>query len=284
MTSSARPTAHTLDIGDGRVLRVHDSGIPAGGKAADLTIIWHHGSPQSGTLLEPLLRAASERAIRLVGYGRASYGGSTPDPGRTVASAAADVERIADALGLESFAVMGASGGGPHALACAALLPDRVTATACLAGIAPFTTAFDWFDGMVAPDGLRAALDGREARALFAQTDEFNEDSFIGADYTALSADWSSLGADAGAAGDQWPDGLIDDDVAFTIPWGFELADIASPVLLVQGDLDRVVPAAHARWQLSQLSNGELWQRPHDGHISVLAASAVAMDWLRARS
>ena len=124
MTDAAQPQAHNIETSDGRVLRVHDSGAAADDS---LTIVWHHGSPQSGRLLEPLLLAARERSIRLIGYGRASYGGSTPQPGRTVASAASDVEEVADALGLTSFAVMGASGGGPHALACAALLPDRVT-------------------------------------------------------------------------------------------------------------------------------------------------------------
>ncbi|POH59684.1 alpha/beta hydrolase, partial [Cryobacterium zongtaii] len=86
-------------------------------------MLWHHGSPQTGALLEPLLAAAAQRRIRLISYGRPSYGGSTPLPGRTVGSAAADVAAIADALQLDRFAVMGASGGGPHALACAALLP-----------------------------------------------------------------------------------------------------------------------------------------------------------------
>ena len=281
MTDAPQPRVRDVETTDGRVLRVHDSG---GAAAEAFTVIWHHGSPQSGELLEPLLLAARERSIRLIGYGRPSYGGSTPRPGRTVASAASDVEEIADALRLTSFTVMGASGGGPHALACAALLPDRVNATVCLAGIAPYTTDFDWFDGMVAPGGLHAALEGRGARELFAQTDEFDENSFIPADYAALSGAWSSLGADAGRAGDEWPDGLIDDDVAFTMPWGFELAAIESPVLLVQGDLDRVVPESHARWQLAQLPDGELWRRPNDGHVSVLRACAVAMDWLRAHS
>src|SRR4051812_35034353 len=124
---------------DGRTLRVHDGG---GAEPAVLTLLWHHGTPQTGALLEPVLEAARRRGIRLLSYGRPGYGGPTPRPGRTVGAAAADVARIADALGLERFAVMGASGGGPHALACAALLGDRVTAAACLAGLAPYTQGF----------------------------------------------------------------------------------------------------------------------------------------------
>ncbi|HEX5241384.1 MAG TPA: alpha/beta hydrolase, partial [Candidatus Limnocylindrales bacterium] len=108
---------------DGRSLSVHDT---EGRDRDRLTVLWFHGSPQSGAILEPIATAAAPREIRVVSYGRPSYGGSTPLPGRDVASAASDVGAIADALGLERFAVMGASGGGPHALACAALLGDRV--------------------------------------------------------------------------------------------------------------------------------------------------------------
>ena len=108
-------SSQDLQLSDGRVLRIHDSA--EGGPAAAFTLLWHHGTPQTGALLEPLVRAASKRGIRLVSYGRPGYGGSTPRPGRNVASAASDVGHIAEALGFDRFAVMGASGGGPHALA-----------------------------------------------------------------------------------------------------------------------------------------------------------------------
>lgn len=273
-------TEHDLTLADGRRLRVHDAGAPDGPDG--LTLIWHHGSPQTGALLEPLLAAAALRGIRLLSYGRPAYGGSSPNPGRDVASAAADVARIADALGVERFAVMGASGGGPHALACAALLPDRVTGTVCLAGIAPLTNDLDWYAGMAAPGGLRAALAGREARARFAATDEFDPTSFTPRDWAALRGAWAPLGADAARAGAAGPDGLIDDDVAFVTPWGFDPARIEVPVLLVQGGQDRIVPPSHAEWLLRHIPTAELWLRPHDGHISVLDASPVAMDWLLA--
>jgi len=266
-------------LDDGRVLRVHDSG---GYPAASFTVLWHHGSPQTGALLEPLLSAAAERQIRLVSYGRPSYGGSTPRPGRDVASAATDVAWIVDALGIERFAVMGASGGGPHALACAALLPDRVTGVACLASIAPLTDDFDWFAGMASDGALRAAMAGREARARYAATDVFDPAIFTAGDWAALSGTWSSLGADAVRAGDAGPDGLIDDDVAFVSPWGFELSRINAPVLLVQGGQDRVVPPAHAQWLQRHCPRAESWSRPDDGHVSVLEACPAAMDWLYA--
>ena len=132
------------------------------------------------------MSAAAARRIRLLSYGRPSYGGSSPHPGRNVASAAGDVRQIVDALGVARFAVMGASGGDPHALACAALLPDRVAGVVCLAGLAPFTDGFDWYAGMVSEGGLRAAVEGRAARERYAASEVFDENTFTPADWAAL--------------------------------------------------------------------------------------------------
>ncbi len=266
---------HDLRLVDGRTLCAYDTG---GGEAA---LVWQHGSPQSGVPLTPLVESAARRGLRLVSYGRPSYGGSTPQPGRDVASAAGDVAQIADALGLDRFAVMGASGGGPPALACAALMPERVIGVVCLAGLAPYTGSPDWFEGMIDPGGPRAALEGREARARYAETAEFDERSFAAADYEILAGAWKSLGEDAGHAGTTWPDGLVDDDVAAVKPWGFELEQVEAPVLVVQGGEDRVNPAAHAYQLVRGCARAELWLRPRDGHVSVLGAVPVAMDWLR---
>jgi pimeloyl-ACP methyl ester carboxylesterase len=262
---------------DGRVLVAHDSGL------ADpvLTLVWHTGSPQTGALLPPVLAATEERRIRLVSYGRPSYGGSTPNPGRDVASAVADVAAVLGALGVDRVATMGASGGGPHALACAALLPTRVVGAVTLAGIAPYTREFDWFAGMRSPGGLRSALEGgRPARAAFAATDEFDPEQFVEPDWAALDGAWASLGADADRAGQDGPDGLIDDDCAFVRPWGFDLAAIRTPVLVLQGGRDRVVPPAHGEYLARLLPTAELELRPGDGHISVLEAVPAALDRL----
>ena len=264
-------TVLDVDLPDGRTLRAHDSGDD--GPA----LVWHHGSPQTGALLAPVLEAARARGLRLLSYGRPSYGGSTPHPGRDVASAASDVAHVLDALDIDSAAHAGASGGGPHALACAALLPDKTTGVVSLAGLAPFVDGFDWAAGMASDATLRAGAAGRGVRAA---TPEGGVEAFTAADWATLSGAWAPLGEDAQRASGQGLDGIVDDDVAFAHPWGFDPASITVPVLLVHGSLDRVVPPQHSAWLLEHLPAAELWTRPRDSHVSVLEALPVALDWL----
>jgi pimeloyl-ACP methyl ester carboxylesterase len=263
-----------LRLPDGRDLRIHDAGD--GGTA----LVWHHGTPQTGAPYEPLLGLARERGIRFVSFARPGYGGSTPQPGRSIGSAGPDLAQLADVLGLERFAVMGSSSGGSHALACAALLPDRVTAVVCFAAIAPFTGDDSWFDGMADDSPLRAATAGRDARMRHAEQSEFDPATFTDADFAALAGTWEAMGVDAGTAERAGPAGQVDDDVALVNPWGADLAAVEAPVLLVHGEQDRVAPLAHAMLLRRELPQSELWLRPDDGHISVLDACPQAMDWV----
>jgi pimeloyl-ACP methyl ester carboxylesterase len=270
-----------LDLGDRRTLHVYDSG--AADADADLAVFWHHGTPQLGAPPEPLVPAAAALGIRWVSYDRPGYGGSSRCPGRDIASAAADVSAIADALGIGRFASMGASGGGPHALACAALMPGRVVAAVCIAGLAPLDAdGLDWFAGMAAAGEaeLRASRSGRVALEDYLTSAEFDPQLFTPADHAALTGSWSWLGTISGQAMQGGMDGMVDDNLAYVSPWGFDPTNVSVPVLFLHGGDDRVVPKSHAQWLAHRLPSSELWLRPGDGHISVLQDGAAAMEWL----
>jgi pimeloyl-ACP methyl ester carboxylesterase len=272
-------TETDLELSDGRTLHAYDTG----GSGDELAVFWHHGTPNVGEPPEPLFPAAAERGIRWVSYDRPGYGGSTPLPGRDMASAATDVASIADALGIDRFAVMGHSSGGPHALACAALLPERVLGVISVAGLAPFDAdGLDWFAGFGASGAaeLRAAVEGRAALESRLAADEFDPEQFTPADHAALAGAWSWLGAVAGKAMRGGLGGMVDDDLANVAPWGFDPAGVSQPVLILHGDQDRMVPSAHGEWLAGRCRSAELWLRPGDGHISVLGSAVPALDWL----
>jgi pimeloyl-ACP methyl ester carboxylesterase len=262
---------------DGSVLHAYDTGV------GELPVFWHHGSPNVGEPPSPLFAAAAERGIRWVSYDRPGYGGSSPRLGRDVASAADDTARVADALGLDRFAVVGHSGGGPHALACAALRPDRVLAAVSASGPAPFgADGLDWFAGLH-PAGaaeLRAAAEGRAALERHVATSEFDPEQFTPADHAALAGDWAWLAGVAGKAAAAGLDGFVDDQLAITRPWGFGPEQLDAPVLFLHGEADRMVPCAHSEWLAARCRSAELWRRPGDGHVSVLAAGAAVLDWV----
>ncbi len=263
---------------DGRSLEVHEGGDPDG-----FPIVVHHGTPSSGLLYE---RWATE-GVRLIGFDRAGYGGSTRDHGRNIAAVAADVEALADALGLERFATWGISGGGPHALACAALCGDRLTAAASLAGVAPWEAeGLDWLAGMgeenlvefgLTLEGERSlapALERERAEILASTPEELSRvfETLLGdADRAALTGalaefmhDWSGHGLQESAAG--W----VDDDLAFAAPWGFELETIRRPVLVIQGGDDRFVSPSHGAWLAAHIPGCEAWLDDAHGHLTLL--------------
>ncbi|MFI9387957.1 alpha/beta fold hydrolase [Kutzneria sp. NPDC052558] len=262
-----------LTLPDGHTLHVYDTG-------SGLPVFWHHGTPQIGAVPAPLLALSG---IRWLSYDRPGYGGSTARPGRTIASAAADVAFIADSLGIGRFSVLGHSGGGNHALACAALLPERVIGCVTVAAMAPFEPPLlDWWQGMVAPDELRAAVTGRAALATQLATVPFDENSFTPTDHAAVSDTWSDLGRNAGLATANGLDGMIDDDLAYVSPWGFEVQQIACPVLLLHGGSDRIIPLSHAEWLARHLPDHTLLTSSSDGHISILDRTIDVVDFLHA--
>jgi pimeloyl-ACP methyl ester carboxylesterase len=272
-------TESDLDLGGGQILHVYDTG------AGDLALLWHHGTPNIGAPPAPLFPAAERLGIRWVAYDRPHYGGSTLVPGgRDLATAATYGAAVADALGIDRFAVMGHSGGGSHALACAALLPDRVLAAVSVAGLAPYgVDGLDWFAGM-ADSGvasLRAALAGRAAKERHEASDEERDMGFTPADYAAFEGDWGWFGSVVNPALAGGKGGLIDDDLAYVAPWRCDPAGITAPVLLLHGEQDRVVPAAHARWLADHIPAAELRLSPGDSHISILNAAEPALTWLR---
>ncbi|BBH68773.1 alpha/beta hydrolase [Actinoplanes sp. OR16] len=252
----------------------------------DRVVMWHHGTPNIGTPPAPLFAAAEQAGIRFVAYDRPGYGGSSPRPDRSVASAAGDAAAVADALGVERFAVLGHSGGGPHALACAALLPGRVTAAVSISGLAPFDAdGLDWFAG-IGPGGvasLRAAAAGRAAKEAYVANPSITDVDFTEADWAALEGVWGWFGSVVEPAVAGGPAPLIDDDLAYVNPWGFDPFAISVPVLLAHGADDLMVPAAHSAWLADRIKDAELRVTPGAGHISVLPAQAEdAMAWLAA--
>lgn len=275
-------TEFDIELADGHTLHGYDAG--ADGGVGQLAVLWHHGTPNIGAPPRPLFAAAARLGIRWVSYDRPGYGGSTRRPGRDVASAATYAAAVADALGIDRFAAMGHSGGGPHALACAALLPERVLGAVSVAGLAPYGAAgLDWFGSMVASGvaSLRAAAAGREAKERHEASGAEYDPEFTAADLAALAGEWSWFGEVVGPAVAGGPGGLIDDDLAYVAPWGFDAAQITAPVLLVHGGQDRVVPSAHGEWLARRCPTAELRLSPDDGHISIATSGTAALEWLR---
>ncbi len=274
-----------LTLSDGRILHVYDSDTTDSGPTDALAVFWFHGTPNIGTPPAPLAGAAARHRIRWVGYDRPGYGTSTPRPGRTVGSAAEDVAAVADGLGIETFAVMGHSGGGPHALATAALLPDRVLAVVSAAGLAPRDAdGLDWWAGMgdAGRATLGAAIAGRVEATRFAEVNRDLPD-FSATDWAALEGVWSWFDEVVKPAIANGPAAMVDDDLAYVAPWGFDPATITAPVLFLHGDQDRVVPLGHGEWLANRCPAAELRHTPEDGHISILDLGADAIAWLRER-
>lgn len=266
---------------DGRVLNFAEAGDKGGKPVFAL-----HGTPGSIILYGPHVRDASKRGIRLVSYDRPGYGDSSTHPGRRVADAAKDVTTIADSLGLEKFAVWGISGGGPHALACAALLPGRVAAAASLASPAPYPSrGLDWLKGqgadnvsewkavLAGPEQLDRYLEPQRAALLKVRPEELAQvmESLIPpVDKAALSGGLGAYMASNMQEGLRpGYEGWKEDDLAFLSGWGFKPSDVSVPLLLWQGRHDRMVPFAHGQWLAKRIRGAEARLSPDDGHLTL---------------
>ena len=201
-----------------------------------------------------------------------------------MASVAADLTTVVDALGVGSFALMGYSGGGSYALGSAAVLGERVEAVATFAAIAPYDAeGLDWYDGMI-PSGLaslQAAAAGRAAKVRHETSGVEYDPEFTEADVAMFDGPWGWLGSVAGDKSmPNGPDGLIDDDCSYVVPWGCDPTTITAPTLLVHGTDDGIIPSSHGHWLADHLPTAKLDLHPGLAHISVLthAEASPGMD------
>ncbi len=273
---------YTFLTKSGRKICVYEAGDPNG-----IPVLMQNGTPSSRILNPIWVKDARKQGIRLIGYDRPGYGSSTSHFGRSVADAVEDVKLIANALNLQKIAVWGHSGGGPHALACAALLPDSVFAVAVVASLAPFNAdGLQWLEGM--GDGniaeFGAALKGKDALEEFLERES---PGFLATDKEKLIQAVRSLltPVDAQTLKGEFAIGLIntiqegikqkrdgwrDDDLAFIKNWGFDLAQIKIPVMLLHGKEDLFVPYQHGEWLAKHIPNVYAQILPEDGHLSLV--------------
>jgi pimeloyl-ACP methyl ester carboxylesterase len=286
---------HRIRTRDGRVLAVAEWGDPAGIALFDL-----HGTPggRISCWMDPSIYA--RHGLRRFTLDRPGYGESTRLPGRTVADIVPDVEVIAGQLVVGQFAVSGGSGGGPHALACAALLGDRVLR--CLAAVSPAppdAEGLDWFDGMAVGnvEWFEAALAGEESVRAIAERERAMQlgrlaagrSDFLGDKYELPQADQALMAKRLDRIADQLTnalapgvDGWVDDNLAFTRPWGFDVGSIRVPVHLYYGRSDTLVPAAHGDWLAANIP-GATVDVQDAGHLGDDVTMEGEMAWLAGR-
>jgi pimeloyl-ACP methyl ester carboxylesterase len=278
---------------DGRTLAYIERGPHEGAP-----VILSHGTPGSrfARPLDPDIHA--RHGVRVIAYDRPGYGRSDAHRGRAVADAAADIAAIGDELGLERFAVVGASGGAPHVLACGALLGDRVTRVGALVTPGPPDAEnFDFFEGLAELNvkEFNAALEGAEAIEAFlqpfvdgiradpdavleeilAELPEVDRKLAARPDFRAITKESFVEAVRQGVRG--W----ADDDLAFAKPWGFALEDVSVETRVWQGELDVLTPRAHGEYVASRLPNARFELLEGGGHF-LDEEWAVVFDWLRA--
>ncbi len=271
----------TITLPDGRDLEVEVSG-PDGGPV----LLFHHGTPGGSVQFRGIAEEVHARGHRYVTWSRAGYGASSRRPGRSVADEVADALAVLDHVGGDSCVVGGWSGGGPHALACGALAADRVRGVLCIAGVAPYDAeGLTFLDGMgqenhdefgaalAGEPELRAYLEAARPELLQVTGDQVQaqmETLLPPVDRESLTGEFGDfLAGQFRQAVSVSVDGWLDDDLAFTRPWGFDLDAIAVPTYVWQGSEDLMVPFAHGEWLAAHLPNAVVHLESGEGHLSV---------------
>lgn len=269
-----------MELADGRELAWLEMGDPSG-----VPIIGFHGTPGSRLQVVVGEGPLQDAGVRLISVDRPGYGHSTYQPERTLTGWPGDVSQLADHLDLSRFGVVGISGGGPHALVCAALIPDRVAVAGILSGVGPLG-APGAEKGMLPANVLITRVGRRSTRPLQA----------LFAALTGAQRRWPETmlrlmakqmpPADARIAGRSEVHAMLVKDARrtsataakasaqdfhiFAREWGFRLGDIGVPVHLWQGDADRNVPVAHARQMAAAIPGATLHQVAGGGHLMSL--------------
>ena len=288
---------HQVLTADGRRLWVLERGVP-GGRA----VLVHGGTPNSRLMFDPDVVRAERHGVRVISYDRPGYGGSSRREGRSVGDCAEDVRAIARALGISRLGVWGISGGGPHAIACAALLPDLVSAVAVLASSAPWQAeGLDYFAGMgelnvedtqlllADPVAARAKLEAEREEVLALEPAEllaFLESLLAPVDAAAASGELAEYLVATNRSGlAPGCDGWWDDELANLAPWGFAFESIRVPVQLWHGRHDRFVPFAHGQWLARHIPDVDAHLSDNDGHLTLTRNHLDEVyDWLLDRT
>jgi pimeloyl-ACP methyl ester carboxylesterase len=271
---------------DGRVLEVLTGGDPDG-----LPWLYCSGTPSAAVPFARIDEAARGQGLRMITWSRPGYGGSTPRPetagGPRIADDVPDVVAVLDHLGAGEFVTLGWSGGGPRALACGALLPDRCLAVATLAGVAPVDAdGLDWFAGM-APENQAEFAAAEEGRATYAaylerellpmaavtpeQLGEAMGELVTPVDRAAVTDDLAAYLSEAfRRAVAQGVVGAVDDGLAIFAPWGFDLASMRVPVAVWQGRQDAMVPFEHGAWLAAHVRGAQVRLFEDEGHLTLV--------------